>query len=92
MTGYIILFAFIFWALSAFGAFLFGYTKGRAKEQAEQKEEALRMAESRRSFEAEKETIRQEVYENAEKKKSDLSGGTGRNRFDAINDSLRNKD
>jgi hypothetical protein len=89
MTGYIVLFVFVFWVFSVFGAFLFGYTKGRAKEQAEQKEEALRKAESDQAFEAEKENIRQEVYGNAEKKKSELSGGTGRGRFDAINNSLR---
>jgi hypothetical protein len=89
MTGYIILFIFVFWVLSVFGAFLFGYTKGRSKEQAEQKEEALRKAESDRAFEVEKENIEQEVYGNAEHKKAGLSCGTGRNRFDAINDSLR---
>jgi hypothetical protein len=89
MTGYIILFVFVFWELSSFGAFLFGYTKGRAKEQSEQKEEALRKAESDRAFEAEKENIRQEVYGNAEKKKSEFLGGTGRNRFDAVNSNLR---
>jgi hypothetical protein len=89
MTGYIILFVFIFWVLSVFGAFLFGYTKGRGKEQTEQKEDALRKAESDRAFEVEKENIRQEVYGNAGKKKSELSGGTGRSRFDAINNSLR---
>jgi hypothetical protein len=89
MTGYIILFVFIFWVFSVFGAFLFGYTKGRVKEQTEQKEDALRKAESDRAFEAEKENIRQGVYGNAEKKKSELSGGAGRNRFDVINNSLR---
>jgi hypothetical protein len=89
MTGYIVLFVFILWVLSVFGMFLFGYTKGRAKEQAEQKEAALRKAESDRAFEEEKETIRQEVYGNAKKKKSELSSGTGRNRFDVIDNSLR---
>jgi uncharacterized membrane protein len=91
MTGYIVLFIFIFWVFSVFGMFLFGYIKGRAKEQAEQKEEALRRAESDRAFEAEKENIRQGVYGNAEKKKSELSGGTGRDRFDNITNSLRDR-
>jgi flagellar biosynthesis/type III secretory pathway M-ring protein FliF/YscJ len=89
MTGYIILIAFAVFVFSVFGAFLFGYTKGRAKEQAEQKEEALRKAESDRAFEAEKENIRQEVYNHAENEKAKLSGGSGRSRFDAINNSLR---
>jgi uncharacterized membrane protein SpoIIM required for sporulation len=83
MTGYIILGVFVFWV------FLFGYTKGRSKEQAEQKEDALRRMESDRAFEAEKENIRQEVFENAKEKKSELSGSTGRARFDAVNDILR---
>jgi hypothetical protein len=70
--------------------FLFGYTKGRAKEQAEQKEDALRKAESDRAFEVEKENIRQGVYGNAEQKKAELSGGaTGRDRFNNITNSLR---
>jgi hypothetical protein len=89
VAGYIILFVFVFWVFSVFGAFLFGCTKGRAKERAEQKEAALRKAESDRAFEAEKENIMREVYGNAGKKKSELSSGTGRNRFDAVNNSLR---
>jgi hypothetical protein len=90
MTGYIVLGGFIFWVLSFFGAFLFGYTKGRKKEQAEQKEEALRKAASDKEFQIEKEKLQKEVFGNAEKKKSELSGNTGRARFDAVNNSLRN--
>jgi predicted membrane protein len=89
MTGYIILAAFVLWVISVFGAFLFGYVKGRKKEQAEQNEEALRRAASDKEFEIEKEKIREEVFGNAEQKKSRLSGGTGRDRFNRINDSLR---
>jgi hypothetical protein len=90
MTGYIVLGTFIFFVLSVFGAFLFGYTKGQTKEQAEQKEEALRKAASNKEFQIEKENIQKEVFGNAEKKKSELSGNTGRARFDAVNNSLRN--
>jgi len=91
MTGYIILIAFVVIVLLVFGAFLFGYTKGRKKEQDEQKDEALRKAESDKAFQVESENIRQEVLSNAEQKKAELSGGTGRDSFDAINNSLRNK-
>lgn len=91
MTGYIVLGAFIFYVLSVFGSFLVGYTKGRKKEQDEQKEEALRKAESDKAFEKEKESIRGEVYQNAEKKKSNLPRNSGRDSFNAINDSLRDK-
>jgi lauroyl/myristoyl acyltransferase len=89
MTGYIILAVFVFYMISVFGAFLFGCVKGRKKEQAEQNEEALRKAVSGREFEAEKEKIMEEVFENAAHKKAELSGGTGRDRFNRINDGLR---
>jgi hypothetical protein len=89
MTGYIILAVFVLWMISVFGAFLFGYMKGRKKEQAEQNEEALRKAASDREFENEKEKIMGEVFGNAKHKKARLSGGTGRDRFNRINDGLR---
>jgi predicted membrane protein len=89
MTGYIILGAFIFWIVSTFGGFLFGYAKGRKKEQAEQNEKSLRKAASDKAFEVEKEKIREEVFGNAEQKKHELSGNTGRARFNAVNNSLR---
>ena len=89
MTGYIILIAIVVLVFLIFGAFLFGYTKGRQKERDEQKDEALRKAESDRAFQIESENIRQEVLGNAEQKKAELSSGNGRDRFDAINNSLR---
>jgi hypothetical protein len=69
VMGYIILFIFVLWVISALETFLFGYTKGRAKEQAEQKEDALRKVESDRAFEAEKENVSREVFGDAEKKR-----------------------
>jgi hypothetical protein len=89
MTGYIVLGVFVVYVFSVFGAFLFGYTKGRRKEQDEQKSEALRKAESDKAFEVEKENIREEVLNNAGQKKAEFSNSTGRGRFDAINNSLR---
>jgi hypothetical protein len=89
MTGYIVLAGFVFWVVSLFGMFIFGYTKGRAKEQAEQQEEALRKAASDKEFETEKEKIREEVFGNAADKKSKLSGAGGRDSFNRVNDSLR---
>jgi hypothetical protein len=89
-TGYIILIVFAVWVFSALGAFIAGYIKGRKAEQNEQREEALRKAESDKAFEVEKEKIREEVYNHAENEKAQLSSGTGRERFDAINNSLRN--
>jgi hypothetical protein len=90
MTGYIVLAGFVFFVVSVFGAFIFGYTKGRSKEQAEQQEEALRKAASDKEFQIEKEKIQEEVFGNAQQKKSELSSGGGRDRFNRINDNLRN--
>jgi hypothetical protein len=90
MTGYIVLGVFIFYVVSVFIAFLSGYTKGRRKEQDEQKDAALRKAESDRAFEREKENIREEVKQNAQDKKNDLPGATGTDTFNNINNSLRN--
>jgi flagellar biosynthesis/type III secretory pathway M-ring protein FliF/YscJ len=90
MTGYIVLAAFVFLIVSLFGMFIFGYTKGRAKEQSEQQEEALRKAASDKEFETEKEKLREDVFGNAEEKKSKLSDGIpGKERFEKINNSLR---
>jgi predicted membrane protein len=90
MTGYIVLGAFVFFVISLFAAFITGYSKGRAKEQAEQREEAIRKAASDKEFQVEKEKIQTEVFGNAQQKKSELSSGGGRDRFNRINDSLRN--
>jgi predicted membrane protein len=88
MTGYIVLAAFVFLVFSLFGAFIFGYTKGRSRERAERREEALRKAASDKEFEIEKEKIREEVFGNAADKKSKLSGVNGRDSFNRVNDSL----
>jgi hypothetical protein len=85
--GYTILIVFVVYAFSVFGAFIFGHVKGR---KAEQTQAALRKAESDKVFEVVKEEIREEVYNHAENEKAQLSSGTGRERFDAINNSLRN--
>jgi flagellar biosynthesis/type III secretory pathway M-ring protein FliF/YscJ len=89
MTGYIVLAGFVFLVVSLFGAFIFGYVKGRKKEQAEQREEALRKAASDKEFQTEKEKIQTEVFGNAADKKSKLSGTGGRDSFNRISDSLR---
>jgi hypothetical protein len=90
MTGYIILGIIIFWALSLLGAFVAGYTKGRQREMMEQTAATLRKAASDKDFEIQKEKIKEEVFGNAKKKKSKLSSSAGRERFNAVNDSLRN--
>jgi predicted membrane protein len=72
-------------------AYLVGVSKGRKKSEAEYMEERLRRAESDKAFQREKESIMKEVLDDAEKKKAHLSNsGNGVDKFDAINDSLRN--
>jgi Na+-translocating ferredoxin:NAD+ oxidoreductase RnfG subunit len=90
MTWNIVLVVFSVFVASLFGAFIFGYTKGRSNEQAEQQKEALRKAASDKEFETEKEKLREEVFGNAAEKKSKLSDGIpGKERFEKINNSLR---
>jgi hypothetical protein len=77
--------------LLLFIAFIFGYFRGREKEQKEHDKEALLRAESDKAFEQQKEKIRADAYADAEGKKAALSSGSGRGRFDVITDSLRSK-
>jgi hypothetical protein len=87
--GYKILFVFTGFVIAVFSAFLAGYSKGAKKGRQEQAETALQKAESDNAFHAEKEKIMEEVFNNAESKKAELSSGSGRERFDAINNGLR---
>jgi len=62
-TILIFLLAFI---VSIAVAFLAGHAKGVQKERDKNQKEKLKKAESDRAFEIEKQTIKQEVFENAE--------------------------
>jgi hypothetical protein len=89
MTGYVILGAFILLAVSHTAVFFIGYSKARKAAERDRLEEAQRKAESDKQYQQVKDEIREEVTGNAEKEKAALSaGGTGRERFDRINDSL----
>ena len=91
MTGYIILIALAVYGVSVLIAFLSGHAKGRKAEQIEQDKERIRKAESDRAYQIEKEKIMKEAFGDAEKRKAHLSdSGNSVDKFDAINDSLRN--
>jgi hypothetical protein len=81
----------VFWGIGLllFCAFIFGYFRGRDKDQKDHAMEALQRAKSDMAFAKEKEKIQADIHENAEGKKAALSRGTGRKRFNAIADSLR---
>jgi hypothetical protein len=90
MTGYLVLGAVIFWIISAFAAFLFGFGRGRKAERQTRQEDAERRVEDAAFYQTEKDRIMREAFGNAEQKKAELSRGTaGRERFDKMNDALR---
>jgi uncharacterized membrane protein len=89
MSGYIVLIIFAVFVIIIFAAFLFGLGKGKKSErQVWEKMEAER-AKDAADFQKEKEKIMEEVFGDAEKKKADFGNGSGLERFDAINNSLR---
>jgi F0F1-type ATP synthase epsilon subunit len=90
MTGYIILGAFVLLVITHTAVFFAGYSKARKAAERDRLEEAQRKAESDKQYQQVKDEIKEEVTGNAEKEKAALSaGGTGRERFDRINGSLR---
>jgi uncharacterized protein YpmB len=91
MTGTIILIVLVVLLVAIAIAFFCGKRSGKKAEQAVQKEAELQKAKDAADYEQAKKEIMQEAFGNAEQKKAELSTGTTpRERFDAINDSLRN--
>jgi hypothetical protein len=92
LNYYIALGALVFFIISFFSAFLFGFSKGKKAERRAWEEAEARKANDAVFYEKEKADIMREVFGGAEQKKAELSGGGGaRERFDRINDSLRGK-
>lgn len=90
MSGYIVLAVFIGLVVSHAAVFFIGYSRARKQAELERIEDERRKAQSSSEFQKRKETILKEVQIDANKKKAKLSAGTtGREHFDAINDSLR---
>jgi hypothetical protein len=70
--------------------FFIGYFRARKRAELERLEDENRRFQSDQEFQKEKENIQKEVYGNAKEKKAALaSGASGRDRFNAVNDSLR---
>jgi hypothetical protein len=91
MTGYIVLGAFIFLAVSHTAVFFIGYSRARRAAEAERLEDEKRLVESAAAWQREKDKINQEIQSNANEKKATLSAGSGRDRFNAISNSLRDR-
>ena len=91
MTSYIILAVFIVFVFVCFSSFLGGLKLGKKQAAAEYVEDQRRKAQNEKDYKQAAAEIKQGAFKDAENKKADLSGGTiGRERFDAINNSLRN--
>jgi len=76
----------------AITCFVFGWKTGRAKIEREIAQEAARKEADKKYYEGEKAKIKAEVFKHGNQKKAALSGaGGGRDKFNAVNNSLRNK-
>lgn len=74
----------------ASACFVCGWKTGRAKIEREIAEDAARKEADKKHYESEKAKIKAEVLKHGKQKKAALSG-VGRDKFNAINNSLRNK-
>jgi hypothetical protein len=91
LTGYIILAVFIGLVISHTAVFFIGYSCARKRAELERMEDENRRLQSEQEFQEEKENIQKEVFGNANEKKASLASGAGRDHFDAVNDSLRQR-
>jgi uncharacterized protein YxeA len=91
MTGYIILIIFAVFVLGCFFSFISGWRSGKKQAAAEYAEEQRIKAQNEKDYKQAAQEIKQEAFNEAGRKKANLSGGnSGRERFDTINNSLRN--
>jgi hypothetical protein len=91
LTGYIVLAVFIGLVVSHTAVFFIGYSRARKKAEFKRIEDENRRLQSDQEFQKEKGNIQKEVFGNAADKKASLASGDGRDRFNAINDSLRQR-
>ena len=76
----------------AITCFVFGWKAGRAKIEHEIAQDTARKEADKKYYESEKAKIKAEVFQHGNQKKAALSGvGGGRDKFNAVNNSLRNK-
>jgi len=76
----------------AITCFVFGWKTGRAQIEHEIAQDAARKEADKKYYESEKAKIKAEVFKHGNQKKAALSGaGGGRDKFNAVNNSLRNK-
>jgi hypothetical protein len=91
VAGYIVLAIVILFVLACFFSFIGGWKHGKKQAEAEYAEEQRRKEQNKKDFDKAQSEIKAEVFGNAEQQKAELAGGSsGRERFDNINNSLRN--
>ena len=91
MTGYVILAVICVFAFSCLFSFVAGLKHGKKQAAVEHAEDQYRRTQNEKEYRKTESDIKQEVFNEAEEKKANLSGGTtGRGRFNDINNSLRN--
>jgi hypothetical protein len=91
MIGYVILGTFLFFVVMCTVFFFVGLRHGRKLADAEYAKEQRIKAQNEKDYKQAAQEIKQEVFNEAERKKANLSGGnSGRERFDGINNSLQN--
>ena len=91
MTGYTILIVFGLVVAACFFSFFGGLRFGKKQTEAKYEEERRKKEQSEKEFKQAESEIKQEVFNEAEIRKAEISkGDNDRERFDTINDSLRN--
>ncbi len=85
----IVLAVFLFAGLACF---ILGWKKGRAKLEREIEEIEKQKEKDRLYYENEKAKAKKEILNAKKNKKKSLGKGSNRERFNAVNDGLRNKD
>ena len=91
MITAVVVICFTFLLGIALACFIFGWKTGRAKIEREIAEDAERRAADKALYDAEKAKIKAEVFKDADTKKKKMSNSSGRDKFNAVNDVLRNK-
>jgi hypothetical protein len=87
--GYIILGVFILFVVACAFSFFFGMRHGKKLADAEYMEDAARREQNEKDYKKTKQEIQQEVFNNAEQQKAELSGhSNGTDRFNDINSKL----
>ena len=91
MVYIVIIFSILFMVIAVV-CFVLGWKNGRARLEHEIAQGTIRKEADRKFYENEKAKIKSEVSKYAKNEKSNLSSfNNGRDKFDAINDKLRNK-